>query len=398
MTDAPARLVWRRPMGPRDPAEDHRTSTPLELLFDLTVVVAVAAAAAELHHAIAADHLLAGVAGYAVVFFAIWWAWMNFTWFASAYDTDDAVYRLLTVVQMAGVLVIAVGIPAAFERLDITTVVVGYAVMRVGLVAQWLRASREDPVRRATTRTYALGIVVVQVLWIALAFVPTPWTAVGFVALVVAELGVPALAESRGTRTTWHAEHLTERYGLLTLIVLGEVILGTTGAIGGALSHGVSASLVLLAVGGLLIVVGIWWTYFLGGDARVLSADLRPAIVWGYGHFLVFASIAAVGAGLEAAVEAEEHVAAVGPVVAAFAVAVPAALVLLVLTLLRRLSWGRGTGDPVIVGTALAALLGCAGLAAVVGVGVAVLLMGLVLTGALAVFLSGARRRGQPVS
>ena len=31
--------------------------------------------------------------------------WMNFTWFASAYDTDDVLYRLLTFVQIAGVLV-----------------------------------------------------------------------------------------------------------------------------------------------------------------------------------------------------------------------------------------------------------------------------------------------------
>ena len=50
-----------------------------------------------------------------MVFFAIWWAWMNFTWFASAYDTDDAPYRVLTLVQMAGVLVLAAGVPTAFD-------------------------------------------------------------------------------------------------------------------------------------------------------------------------------------------------------------------------------------------------------------------------------------------
>jgi low temperature requirement protein LtrA len=66
-------------MRGRDPGEAHRASTSLELLFDLCFVVAVAQAAAQLHHALAEGHLATGLVGYAMVFFAIWWAWMNFT-------------------------------------------------------------------------------------------------------------------------------------------------------------------------------------------------------------------------------------------------------------------------------------------------------------------------------
>ena len=99
--------------------EEHRVATPLELLFDLSFVVAVVAAAAELHHALADGHVGDGARRpTCMVFFAIWWAWMNFTWFASAYDTDDVPYRLLTLVQMAGVLVLAAGVPRAFEHGD----------------------------------------------------------------------------------------------------------------------------------------------------------------------------------------------------------------------------------------------------------------------------------------
>ena len=94
--------AWYRPMRARRGDESHRASTPLELLFDLCFVVAVAQAAAELHHAVAEDHLGAGLFGYVTVFFAIWWAWMNFSWFATAYDTDDVPYRLTTLVQIAG--------------------------------------------------------------------------------------------------------------------------------------------------------------------------------------------------------------------------------------------------------------------------------------------------------
>jgi low temperature requirement protein LtrA len=79
----------------------------------------------------------------------LWWAWGNFTWFASAYDTDDVPYRLLTLLQMAGVLVFAAGIPAAFQRFDLATVVAGYVIMRLALVAQWLRAAGR-PARRSS--------------------------------------------------------------------------------------------------------------------------------------------------------------------------------------------------------------------------------------------------------
>ena len=389
---APASAI-RRAMGARDPEEEHRSATPLELLFDLSFVVAIARAAAELHHAIAENHAVAGLLGYVVVFFAIWWAWMNFTWFASAYDTDDVPYRLLTVLQMAGVLILAVGVPAAFERFEIGTVVLGYTIMRVAMVAQWLRAARDDPARRTTARTYAVGLAAVQVLWIALIPVPLLVRVAGFVVLVVAEVAVPIVAESRaGGPTTWHPEHIAERYGLLTLIVLGEVILGVTNAVGGALSdRGFSVPLALLAVGGLVLVVGLWWTYFLGGDEAGLTT-VRSGMIWGYGHYFVFGATAALGAGLEAAVEAEEGVAPVGDVAAAFAVAVPVVVVLATLTQLRRITWSADTTAHGIVATASILILASAGAAAVLPLGVAVLLMGMVLAGTLAIYLRRGRR------
>ena len=119
----------RRPMIARAADEEHRASTPLELLFDLTFVVAVSRAAAELAHDVAAGHVGHAVVAYAMVFFGIWWAWMNFTWFASAYDTDDVGYRLLTLMQMAGVLVYAAGIHDAFADADF---VIGTRQRRAG--------------------------------------------------------------------------------------------------------------------------------------------------------------------------------------------------------------------------------------------------------------------------
>ena len=92
-----------RRMTGRDPDEQHRVATPLELLFDLTFVVAFGIAANEFAHLLAEDHVGAGLLGFLFATFAVCWAWINFTWFASAYDTDDWVYRLMTMVQMVGV-------------------------------------------------------------------------------------------------------------------------------------------------------------------------------------------------------------------------------------------------------------------------------------------------------
>src|SRR4051794_33980417 len=88
------------PVRPRDPNEPGRSASSLELFFDLVFVVAVSIAASELHHSLTANHVLDGLIAYGVVFFGIWWAWMNFTWFATSLDTDDWLYRVLTIVQM----------------------------------------------------------------------------------------------------------------------------------------------------------------------------------------------------------------------------------------------------------------------------------------------------------
>ena len=138
-TESRYRLV---PMRPRDPHEPGRAASTLELFFDLVFVVAVSIASVQLHHALTAGHVGRGIGDYAIVFFGIWWAWMNFTWFATSFDTDDWLYRLLTIVQMGGVLVFASGIPAVFEHDDFTVLIIAYIVMRLAMVTQWLRASR----------------------------------------------------------------------------------------------------------------------------------------------------------------------------------------------------------------------------------------------------------------
>jgi low temperature requirement protein LtrA len=320
--------AWYRPMLARATDEEHRSATVLELFFDLCFVVAVASAASALHHEVAADHVGDGVVGYVTVFFAIWWAWMNFTWFASAYDTDDVPYRLTTLVQIAGALILAAGVPEAMAGGDFAVITVGYVVMRLAMVTQWLRAAGSDPPHRRSALRYAVGIAVLQVGWVLRLFLLEGLGFAGYLVLVAAELALPIWAE-RAAPTTWHPRHIAERYGLFTLIVLGECVLASSLAIQTALEEDAAlADLATTAAGGLLTVFGMWWLYF-AKESHEFLTSLRVAIVWGYGHYLVFASAAAVGAGLAVNVDYLTHHAAIGPRAAAAAFTIPVALFLL---------------------------------------------------------------------
>ncbi|MFD0023335.1 low temperature requirement protein A [Streptomyces sp. NPDC058382] len=292
-----SRSALHRPMVARLADEKHRTATMLELFFDLCFVTAVAQAATAFEHELDEGHIGHGVLGYAMVFFAIWWAWMNFTWFASAYDTDDVPYRLLTLVQITGALVLAAGAAEALQNEDFTVITWGYVIMRLAMVAQWLRAARSDPERRRSCLRYAVGILVVQIGWVVRLALPDDTGLATFAVLVVAEIAVPVFAE-RAAVTTWHPHHIVERYGLFTLIVLGESITAATGAVRASLdTHAALGDLAALVIGGILTVFALWWLYFAQSAPQRLTS-LRAALLWGYGHYFVFASAAAVGAGL----------------------------------------------------------------------------------------------------
>jgi low temperature requirement protein LtrA len=287
---------------------------------------------------------------------------------------------------MAGVLVLAAGVPSALNTYDFTVITFGYVLMRIAMVLQWLRAAREDPVGRPAAVRYAIGVGVVQVGWLVRLALPHPLDYVGFAVLVVGELAVPVWAEFRGGATTWHREHIAERYGLFSIIVLGEVILASTTAVETGLSeHGVSASLLLIAIGGLLLVFAMWWIYFTG--RRPELARLPTALVWGYGHYAVFAAVAALGAGLEVAIETAEHRTEVSPVTAALAVALPVAVFLVVVASLHRLARTGADRQLLLGGSGAVAVLVLAGAAPLVGLGGAVLLMGVVLAGMVGVNL-----------
>jgi low temperature requirement protein LtrA len=388
VTAATDRAHHRHRFSGRDPDERHRAATPLELLYDLTIVVAYGTASNEMAHYVAEDHIAAGVGGFAFASFAVTWAWLNYSWFASAYDTDDWVFRLATMVQMVGVIVLSLGLQQMFasidhgDTLDNGVMVAGYVVMRVSLVFLWWEVSRQDPGRAPAARKYMLTIGTAQVGWVLLALLDLPIgpTCLLLIPLVGLELAGPFVAERRAN-TPWHPHHIAERYGLLVIITLGEVIIGTVAALNAVVhgEEGWTVDAALLAVAGVGLTFGCWWMYFALPWAEPLVRHRGRAWPFGYGHLVVFGSLAAMGAGLHVAALRLEGKAAIGETGVVLSVAVPfaiyAAMLYALYSLLMR------TRDPfhftLLAGTAAVLLLSI--VLAAAGVDVAICLIVLAL-------------------
>ncbi len=340
--DLQAELQHRiRPMRGRDPRERGRTTTPLELLYDLTYVVAFAAASDQLAEQLGHGDVWPALGAYLFAVWAVSWAWLNFTWFASAYGNDDVLFRIATIVQMIGVLVLTYGLPVSFERAahgespNNLLMVAGYIVMRVPQILLWLRAAREDPDHRPNAISYVVIISIAQVGWLLTAVIPLPVGVVltALVVLALFEMIAPVVATRRYGFSPWNAGHLAERFALLTLITIGEVIAGTTAAVGALTTEkGWSPEAVLIASSGLVMAAAVWWTYFLVPSRIILERRPERAFPWRYAHLALFGSIAAIGAGLHLTTIAVES-GGVSLLGVALALAVPLALTIVLIFL-----------------------------------------------------------------
>jgi len=237
--------------------------------------------------------------------------------------------------------VLAAGVPRAFTEGNLAVLTLGYAIMRLAMVSQWLRVARSDRERRPAAIRFAVGVAVVQVGWLGRLALPGGWGAGGLLVLVAAELLVPLWGE-RAARTTWNRRHIAERYGLFTLIMFGESIIATAFAVQSAAGAGpYKPALLGVAGSGAVIVFAMWWLYFDRPVAHLLTS-LRVAFLFGYGHYVVFGSAAAVGAGLGVAIDVVTGSAHVAARAAGYATAVPVAAYLVTLWALHIYPQQRG--------------------------------------------------------
>lgn len=331
----------------RNPHEEHRVATPLELFFDLVYVIAIASAGVGLHNMLQEKQVFQGILWFAIAFFAIFWCWLNFAWYASAYDKDDTIFRLTTFLQIFGALVFAVGVSNFFKPdHNFSLAITGYVIMRIALATHWFRAAKFDKPRRNTCLRYAFGIIVMQILWTVGYLFFKQYFMFYMPFLFIGEMAVPVFAEkgfSAQEGTPWHPHHIAERYSLLVIIVLGEGIMATTANISSLVNDETRwQESFALGFAAAALVFSLWWSYFKMPFGKILEQNKQSgflSFIFGYGHFFVFASLAAVGVGLQImAGRAESLPMKISDFSTAYAllcVAIPTAIYLLMMSFYR---------------------------------------------------------------
>ena len=277
--------------------EKGRKVTWLELFFDLVFVAAVAQAGTHLRD----DYSPAGLLRFALLFVLIWWAWLGHTTFSTRFDTDDAVQRGLTALQLFLVAVMAVNATGALDSRDSAGFAAAYAVMRLVLAGQFLRARRVRRARALTTR-YAAACGAAAALWLASAFMDAPVRFVVWVLALAIDVATPLVTTRHLVDVPHDAAHLPERFGLFSIILIGESMAAVMAGMGHQEYWSVRAA--SAAILGMAAVFAIWWAYFDGVDAtahRLIRsmADARRFQVWSYIHLPLYLGIAVMGVGVE---------------------------------------------------------------------------------------------------
>jgi low temperature requirement protein LtrA len=235
--------------------------TPLELFFDLVFVLAITQCTALM----AADPTWEGLGKGLLALALLWWAWVGYAWLTSVVDPEEGIVRLVMFAAMAGLLVVAICLPEAFERLGLLFAG-AYAVVRIAHIGLFILASRDDRGLRRSVWGLAVSAGICVALLVAGALASGALQGVLWTLALMFDMSGPFVFGSEGWKLMTH--HFAERHGLIVLIALGESIV----AIGvGAEAH-VDAGVVAGAVLGVAVAAALWWLYF---DVVALVAERR---------------------------------------------------------------------------------------------------------------------------
>ncbi len=275
---------------------EERHATWLELFFDLVFVVAVSQLAQNLNR----DVSLSGFLNFVTLFVPVWWAWIGAAFYATRFDTDDLGYRLLTLGQMLAIAALSVNVHDGLGKSS-AGFALSYAAVRGVLILQYLRAGWHVVTARPLTTRYIYGFSVAAVIWLVSAFVPIPMRFVLWVLGLTLDMATPLSAWQLHAQLPPDTSHLLERFGLFTLIVLGESIAAVINGIAiqpWNLWSGIAAAF------GLVLAFSLWWIYFdYIDDAAILATRVPRRIwlfeVWLYTHLLLVIGLTATGVGVQ---------------------------------------------------------------------------------------------------
>jgi low temperature requirement protein LtrA len=278
----------------------RRTATWLELFYDLAFVVVVAVLGERLYE----NMTWTGLATFAGYFALLWWLWASHTFYADRYDTDDLVYRLLATAQMLAVLVIAASLTSGPAE-STMAFSAGYATARLVLLAMYARVYRHVAETRRLVGGYLVGFGLAAAFWTASIFTPEPARFALWAVALIIDLATPWVMRRQQAAVPLDVSHLPERFGLFTILVLGESLAAVMSGLRG-LNWALNP--VLTAACGIAVTTTLWWMYFDNAEGSVVRREggaegrtWRPT-VWIYTHLPLAAALAAVGVGLDHAV------------------------------------------------------------------------------------------------
>lgn len=298
------RSWWQVPRRAGDRIE-HRQVTFLELFYDLVYVALVA----ELSHSLSSHVGWAGLGGFAFLFVIVWWAWLNGSLYHDTHGNNDIRTRVFTFLQMITVVAMAV---FAHDALGESSVgfALSYAAFQLILTYMWWRTGVYDPDHRPLSTPYSGTFLFATLLFIGSVFVMAPVRFYLWGAALILMLIMPTYLRMRRNSPEVQAQldlstnvsaSLVERFGLFTIIVLGEVIIGV---VTGVTEHHDPNWLVGgTAFLGILIAIGLWWIYFDLISHHPPQRNFKIAIKWYYMHLPLTIGIVAVGASVLNVVE-----------------------------------------------------------------------------------------------
>jgi low temperature requirement protein LtrA len=293
----PLRIINRPRLRSLEHSGRERHASWLELFFDLVFVLAVAQVAYSFSH----DLSITGALRYFAVFAFVWWAWVGYAFYANRFESDEALYRLLMFAGMLDVAALAMSVRGAFTPEGVAAFTLSYVAVRAVLIVLYARAAYYVPLAREFCVRYIAGFSLGAALWLSSLFFAAPFRywlwATGF----AAELFTPFINNRIINRTPFDTSHMPERFGLFTIIVLGEAVIA---AATGAAQVEWRVTNVLTAALGFGVAAAMWWIHF----EFVEDYALRRGRAWArylymYGHYVMVAGIVATGIGVEHAIE-----------------------------------------------------------------------------------------------
>jgi low temperature requirement protein LtrA len=292
------RLWWQPPRSTKE-RDQHRSVSFLELFYDLVYVVLISQVA----HALGAGTF--GLGGFILMFTAIWIAWLNGSSYHEIHANNDIRTRVFTFLQMFVVAAMALFTEHALSD-GASGFALSYAALLLIMTFLWWRSGVYDPEHLPLSIPYIVIFLITAALFVGSIYVASPlkfqlW-AVGVFLLFLGPVGTSLVVrlhpetadEAQRSLTPTHS--LIERMDLLTIIVLGEVIVGVVHGLSEHLELNVDA--LIAGALGMTVAIGLWWLYFDSVAGKVPKGARGGVLIWAGLHLPLTGGIVATGAAL----------------------------------------------------------------------------------------------------